>query len=352
MKHGISLAQLAGVIKSTSQDRKDFMVPTDALRYEPNDGFGTIAFQVGSNGNEYEASPNRYCLRQICERSGIPSKYADRMMEKHHSELLSHNINYWWQHEPEKRMLRTLMNEHDHVARAFLSSSYRPLENADLAAIVLPKLADLDCEVLSCEVTESRLYIQAATPRIQAKAVGDVVQAGIVVSNSEVGAGALALDPLLYYLRCLNGMIMPRALGRYHIGRKNDPMYELDSAAEYYSDKTKEMDDRAFWAKVSDVVTGLFDKDRFNSMVAAFQGAQDQRIKGTDAVEEITRRFDLNTIEKDAVLNHLIEGGELNLFGLVNAVTATASDVESYDRSIDLQRIGGRILELPKSTWN
>jgi hypothetical protein len=44
--------------------------------------------------------------------------------------------------------------------------------------------------------------------------------------------------------------------------------------------------------------------------------------------------------------------GDLSLFGLINAVTRTASDVESYDRSVELQRIGGKIIELPKSVWN
>ena len=64
------------------------------------------------------------------------------------------------------------------------------------------------------------------------------------------------------------------------------------------------------------------------------------------------QRFQLNDNEKDNILNHLIEGGDLSLFGLINAVTRTASDVESYDRSIELQRIGGKIIELPKNVWN
>src|SRR5215471_12006778 len=283
MKIGKSLPELAAIIKRNDEERKDFIVPTGKLRYLPDEATGRVAFSAkdpqSGRSRDYEATPNRYCLRQIAERSGIPGKYVDRMMGNH-GKLLGDNINYWWKHEPEKRMLRTLHNPSDHVARAFLSSVYRPLENADLAAIVLPKLAQLDCQVLSCEITETRLYIQAATARVEAKAVGDIVQAGIVISNSEVGAGALALDPLLYYLRCLNGLVMPKVMRRYHIGRRSDPMFELDEAAEYYSDRTKELDDRAFWSKVKDVVDGLFDKDRFTAMVDAFEGTAQQKIKG------------------------------------------------------------------------
>jgi len=348
MKLGRTLAEVASQIQRDSNERRDFVSPTTKLHYEHDNYAGRIGFKIGKQS--YSAIPTRHCIRQICERSGIPAKYADRMTGAH-NKLLADNINYWWQTEPEKRMLRTLLNG-AHVARAFLSSIYRPLENSDLAAIVLPKLAQMGCEVLSCEITETRLYIQAATPRLTNKLVGDVVQAGIVVSNSEVGAGALALEPLLYYLRCKNGMVMPRVMSRYHIGRRNDPMFELDSAAEYYTDQTKEMDDKAFWSKVKDVVEGLFDKDRFTSMVEAFEGTAAQKIKGTDAVEEVTQRFQLNETEREQVLNNLIEGGELNLFGLINAVTRTATDSESYDRSMELQRIGGRIMELPKAVWN
>jgi Domain of unknown function (DUF932) len=349
MKEGQSLAQLAKQIKSERDARKDFLATTTQLRYVPEGEVGHVALKV--EGKHYEAVPTRHCLRQIGDRVGIPSKYVDRMLGEN-VPLLAENVNWWWKHQPEKRMLRTLLNG-SHIARAFLSSSFRPLENADLAAIILPKLAELECNILSCQITETRLYIQAATPRIEAKAVGDIVQAGIVVSNSEVGAGALSMEPLLYYLRCLNGMVLPRVMSRYHIGRRNDPMFELDSAAEYYTDATREQDDKAFWMKVKDVADGLFDQERFTERVTKFEDASEQKLKVvTEAVEEVSNRFKLNEDESNKVLNHLIEGGDTSLFGLINAVTATATDVESYDRSVELQRIGGHILELPKSTWN
>ena len=348
MKTGRPLAEIASQIQRDSDARKDFIAKTSQLHYSPeHTDRGVIQWTV--KGREYEATPTRHCLGQIAERSGIPAKYVARMTGEHCG-LLAANINHWWKHEPEKRMLRTLLNG-EHVARAFLSERYRPLENADLAAAILPKLAKLKCEVVSCEITETRLYIQAVTPKVEAKLVGDRVQAGIVIGNSEVGQGAIFLDPMLYYCRCLNGLIMPRVMSRYHIGRRNDPQFELDSAAEYYTDKTRQQDDKAFWMKVGDVADGMFDPDRFKAMVDKFEGATEQKIDGVEAVEEIQSRFQLNEDERNAVLNHLIEGGDRSLFGLVNAVTRTATDVESYDRSIELQRFGGAILELPKTVW-
>jgi hypothetical protein len=104
--------------------------------------------------------------------------------------------------------------------------------------------------------------------------------------------------------------------------------------------------------KVKDVAEGLFDKARFKAMVDKFSSTTEQKIKPVEAVEEVTERFKFNESEKEAVLNHLIEGKHgTSLFGLINAVTRTATDVESYDRSVELQRVGGEIMELPKSVW-
>jgi hypothetical protein len=355
MIEGMTLSQLAKQIKHEKEAKHDFRAPTNRLHFSDD---GNVEWKVGKQ--EYEATPTRHCLRQICERSNIPSKYADRMIE-HAPDLLATNVNHWWQNAPEKRMVRTLMNG-ESIARAFVSEQYRPLDNYDLAEVILPKLTEVGCEVISSQITETRLYIQAATPRIEldlnalrAKRVRldevDPVQAGIVISNSEVGAGSLSMDQLIWRLNCLNGMIGSRVMRRTHIGRRSDPLFEMEEAAEYYSDETKEMDDRVLWNKVRDVVTGMFDLGHFESLCQKFADSASVKISGTEAVEEITRRFQLVETEKNSILNHLIEGGELNVFGLANAVTRTSSDVESYDRAIELERIGGEIIELAPTVW-
>jgi len=203
MKEGRSLATVLTQVKEEQKQKRDFIVPTSKLRFDPIDE-GRIAFKIGKE--EHRTTPTRHCLRQIATQAHIPATYVDRMQGEH-AGLLAQNINYWWKNTPKRRMLRTLLNG-EHKARAFLSDGYRPLENSDLAAIILPKLEALNCNILSCEMTETRFYIQAASPKVQAKAVGDVVQAGAVIGNSEVGLGQLFLDPMIYTCSCMNGAIM------------------------------------------------------------------------------------------------------------------------------------------------
>ena len=55
-------------------------------------------------------------------------------------------------------------------------------------------------------------------------APGDVVQAGVVVSNSEVGCGMLSVQPLAFRLVCSNGLIASdRMLRKTHVGRSLEP---------------------------------------------------------------------------------------------------------------------------------
>lgn len=41
----------------------------------------------------------------------------------------------------------------------------------------------------------------------------------------------------------------------------------------------------------------------------------------------------------------------MSAWGLANAVTRAAQDVESYDRSQELEAVGGDIIELPQNAW-
>ena len=108
--------------------------------------------------------------------------------------LLDRNVNTWLQSEDDRRMLRML----DGQVRV-LSYCYWWLDNYDLAESVLPILEQLpELRFESVELTYTRMYLKCVTPRLSyGTAPGDVVQAGVVISNSEVGQGTLSVQPLL-----------------------------------------------------------------------------------------------------------------------------------------------------------
>ena len=51
------------------------------------------------------------------------------------------------------------------------------------------------------------------------------------------------------------------------------------------------------------------------------------------------------------MLKYLIEGGDLSLYGLSNAVTRYSQDVESYDRATALEGIGWDVATMEAGKW-
>ncbi len=343
MKTGRSLVDLAQELERQKETRKDFLADTRAITMTED------AALSGLNGGTYPVRPHAHT--QIASRLKIPKAYYDRMLENDPA-LLAGNVNAWFQREPETRMVRTL----DHDVRGFLSDRYRPLDNLDLADATLPVLNDVGANVESCELTETRLYIKCVLPGLQAEVkgsrqVGDVVQAGIVISNSEVGSGALRVEPMVYRLICLNGMISAdRGMRKYHLGRKNEGEGDVE---EMLTDTTREKRDDAFWHTIRDVVRGAFNAEHFQGLVDRLSEAASEPLTGdpVKCVEVAADRFALNEGQRSGVLRHLIEGGDLSRWGMVNAITRTGNDQDVYEEATDLERLGGAILELPQASW-
>ena len=353
MKTGKSLQEMAVELERQAKSKRDFIAPTTQLEVLEGDVHngtdpkaqmrqgqlrinGQGAFDIGAIGHE-----------QIQGYTKIPRDYYDRMLTQAPG-LLARNVNTWFRREPNKRMVRTL----DGRVRAFPTDKYRPLDNIDLANVGFETLTKMGVRVESSELTERRMYIKAVTDRLTLEVKkGDVVQAGIVISNSEVACGSVKVEPLVFRLVCMNGAIAnDHALRKYHVGRGHGGG---DSAEEFFKDETRRADDRAFWLKVRDVIEGSFKKDVFERIVARMRETTEREINGSieGAVEVVSDRFGLKEGERNGVLKWLVKGGDLTQWGLLNAITRTSQEVDDYDRATDMERFGGEVLELPKQDW-
>ena len=347
MKTGISIKELAARLIGQLPNKRDFLIDTRDLRMESLEGRETI-LHMGDSG-QGAFCVNDYTHRQIADRLGIPARYYDRMRQENPS-LLDTNVNTWFETKPERRMIRTMGGN---TARAFLSDRYRRLDNVDLAEAVLPVIGDMPgAEVVSCELTETRMYIKVVNQRLQLDVrPGDAVQAGFILSNSEIGAGAVRVEPLLYRLVCSNGLIAADySQRRYHVGR----LLESEDNREIFRDETIEADDKAFLLKVQDTVRLAVDQAKFTHLVNRLRETTTQPLSGNPvrAVEMLANRHCLAQDETGSVLRHLISAGDLSRFGLINAVTRASQDVADYDRATELERLGGHIMALPAGDWS
>lgn len=341
MKQGIkNVQELYKELEEQRENRKDIIADTRSLVVNSTDGISTLNVSTGNDVISYSVSDVAH--KQIADRLGIPFKYYERMRLEY-PDLLDRNINGWLQKNPEKRMLRTL----DGRLRAFLSDRYRRLDNLELVDHVLPVIAQMKgCSIESCDITETHLYMKVINRTMKAELVpGDVVQAGFVISNSEIGLGALKVEPLLYRLICKNGLISKDlAHKKYHAGRQVE---DTDNAYELYSDETLAADDKAYFLKVQDIVSAAVDEARFNLTVGKMRASMSIQT-GEDpfkTVEILGDKYVLNKIERASILRHFIMGNDFSAFGLVNAVTRSSQDIADYNRATELERMGGMLLE-------
>ncbi len=337
MKTGMTLPELAASITATAESARDFILPARALRFTPD---GSAAFGVGSEGLMYGI--NSVAHEQLGTYTGIPRQYYETMRNSSPA-LLAHNVNHWLDgHGDDKRLIRVAGDK----VRAFLSNRYRPLDNYDLAQHVLPIISDLGLRVESCDITERKLYMKCVNERVQGEVTpGDVVQAGVIITNSEVGHGSLGVVPLLFRLICKNGMIRNELAHRKnHTGDKRVQDANLESALEVYADETRKKMDSALWSQVGDLVRAACSEAIFLQIVDKMREARTGEAvsKPVEAVELLRKRFDLTQEDGSGILGHLVKGGDLSRWGVLNAVTRYAQDVESYDKSTDLEKLGRR----------
>lgn len=350
MKNGRKLPDVLMELKAQNQRKRDFIVPASQMTMHDDGQTFQVIDEAGGTMDLFRLSDLAH--RQIGSALGIPAKYYD-LMAVQKPELLAANVNEWLVERPNSYMLRTFADPIENIIRAFLSDKYRRIDNLDIALNVLPLFGGCDdYEIVSTEITDRRFYLKIINRRLEKEvAPGDYVQAGVMISNSEVGLGAVSVQPLLYRLVCTNGMIVNDFGERKnHIGRTTKA---IEESYQIYSDETIEAEDRAFLLKLRDTTMAAIDEARFGMVVGKLQESVGVPIKGRvqDVIELTSKSYGLNQPEQDSILEYLIQGGDLTKYGLSNAITRASQDILSYDRATELEGIGWQVATMPASQW-
>lgn len=358
-KIGRSLQDLAAEIERRAEAKADYVAPVSKLELIVVDDKPALAMQ---NGTLKTFGVNEIANGQLAEYTGIPMAYYRRMMADDPS-LLAANVNRWLKDKAQandRRLLRTL----DGGARALLSDRYRALENEDLAEAVLPVLLERDLLIVSCEITERRLYLKAVDRSITmdvptGRAMGDgshvffdTCSPAITISNSEVGSGALSIETGVYTKACTNLAMIGTNLRKYHTGQRQSISEEVYALL---TDDTRKATDRAVWMQTRDLVAAAFDRAKFDATCKKLGQASGDRIepeKAVEVVERVGRKFSLAEGERKGVLAALIRDADLSRYGLHAAITRYSQDnAVDYDRATELERLGGDVIELQPGQW-
>lgn len=357
MLPGKTLVELAAELDRQNNDKMDYLLDTRDLVMDADENGAMLTMLNRNNNSSTILGVNDIAHYQIGQALGIPTKYYEKMQNENPA-LLAENVNAWFMNEPKTRMIRTMTYDDNRKARAFLSDRYRRIDNYDIANTVIPMIGDMGLTqeaFVSNEVTDRRMYIKVVNKRLTREVTpGDYVQSGVIITNSEVGMGTVTIQPLLYRLVCTNGMVVndiKTRTRRRHVGRGNlaDEDYVL------YADDTLLADDHALMLKIRDTIKAALDEVHFNNLIEQMHAATEVKIETNhipEMVQLASTEFGYTKKEGEGILDHLIRGGDLSLYGFSNAVTRFAQDVKSYDRSTELEEIGYNILNMRPAVWS
>ena len=357
MKTGMTLQELAVEIQRQRDTKEDYTGTTAKMTMTAAQEDGRLQLELDSIG-AFEILPHAH--RQMGAHVQIPAKYYDRMQELA-PHLLLDNVNHWLTAQPSHRLVRTL----DGRMRAFLSDHYRLMDNADLAQAILPALSDAGASVHSAHISDTKLYIKAVVdgqtvvvpPPANRYGPGygrEVpVQPGIVISNSEVGAGAVTILPAIHELACLNMATWATdALRKTHLG--GSLASGNDDIDRYLSDRSRQLADQTLWSQVRDIAEAALSGDMFEDLVSRMTAARSNVFtpaQTTTVIEKVTQSKSLTDDERDSVLGHLIQGGELSQYAVQAAITRASQDADDYQRATEMEIIGGDIIALSSRDW-
>lgn len=302
----------------------------------------------GAKGNAESFWLSDHALGQMSTDLGIPKRYFDRMRTEA-PDLFRSNVHHWMYETPNRRMIRAYDNGplQGATGRAWLSDRYRRLDNIEIATRLLPEFERLSEPVRfhNAAVTDTKLYLRAVFPRMVADVkVGDAVEWGVQIRNSEVGAGQFAIESFVNRLICTNGMVVGTVLSARHIGKRMDEGLSSEAIA---------ADDKAFWLAARDMLRAACSEVEFEKVISTLRATTEgaEITQPIAATERLAKSFSLSEGEQEDVLLRLAQGGDMTRWGALNAITAAAKSVESFDRRVEMEEIGFALASTSEREW-
>lgn len=329
----LNLKDLAAELERHQTQKHDFVVPDKHVIAAPDSEQNIV---LGIGHGVYPLT--EFAHGQLASKIGIPKSYYDRMRETGENDLLVANVNTWLvNEEKDSKLYRTL----DGNIRAVLSRGYKIIDNASVLMVALQEFRTRDdVKLHDADLSETHLYVKAVIEKQVAIKPGDMVERGVIIRNSEVGAGAFRVDPYLLRLVCSNGMVGNTAMRRIHLGRRND-------IGEIMSIQTKDLEDAALWSGMRDVVRAILDDQKFSIFFEqAKRSTTVPIIRPVDATEWMVKEYGMPKDKKQDLLNYFASDSVagMNQWGLANAATRLAQDYEDADNRIWLEEIGYKVM--------
>jgi hypothetical protein len=372
-----TLGNLVTELDRQRASRIDFVADVRHLRVEMNGGVKLIP----TTGQALEWMPDgpmmflRSAYAQLAEKCSpsVPIKFFEKMLEDRPGRL-AELINGLHADDPQKRFVRAL----DNKVRAWLSNSYRVIENHDIAYTCMDEARKKNAQVLEASLSDKRMRIKFTTQAVWDKiditqrsgpqggwfagAIGNreligktilgaqireelpggpgTIHPVVTVLNSETGHGGFHVRLGILMGVCFNVATLETIVSRVHLGDR------LEEGI--FSRETISAESKAIMLKARDAVRAAFDQDKFAAIVAKAKASQTDKIEmPMAAVDNVIAGGMVNEEQRDALLTYFLKDYDSTRFGLAQAVSRVAQDLDDPDDAGELENAAGKIISDP-----
>jgi len=312
-------------------------------------------------------------LNQVGNRAvsgGIPTRFMRRVWDanpKRTAEFMTGLMH----DDPKRRLVRVL----DDNVRAFLSQSYKCIDNLDIAEQALKVAMEHKAIPIEASVSDSHMRLrfvsreigeelqrhrtqadadgkswfaggigsQDALRKVAAQSwgemPGDTIHPALGFKNSETGHGGCDLDGGILLGACFNLAWVRQMVHEVHLGGRLEEGLFTAGTARKHAD--------LIYSKITDASNAYFTEEHFKKLVASYEDAQSNVLRAPSvAVKVAVSACDsLNESDMDNLLSYFCEQpGTLSEFNLGQGISRMAQDVEP-NRASDIEWFANQVCE-------
>tara|TARA_R100000654_G_scaffold8986_2_gene20842 strand:- start:16436 stop:17608 length:1173 start_codon:yes stop_codon:yes gene_type:complete len=337
--------------------RSDYVAPRNQLRFHHNrneDGRSLgYSISLSDKGTEvHRFNTNQHFNHQTASYLGSGLKeYSRHLHETNQRELLVHNFNKQLERQEGRALIRTIGE--DRKARAFLSSKYKVVDDAEVFAPVVEMIAkdSNKYRTLGGQRTDTRTYLKFISREPIFQLGERTCYAGFQGGNSEVGKGSASIKAFIFDSFCENGCTFGN-LEMFNVKFRHVGADISTPFGEVFDELQLQQSQQIVHA-LKQAVAKVLDPSTHSEIADLLVRGANRRITGDmgAVLKGVGAKFKLTKAEQEDILLTADEK-EPHAYGVQAAITKLAQEASSYDRRAELEEIGGKVLTMSDNQWN
>ena len=307
--------------------RNDLDIPLNALIMRSD---GKIKSSIYG-----EFIPSKTAINKLCSMYKLSPSHINTLMSAGRLDIVADTFNHFLLQDRKTMKLRLIGDR----IKGIVGKNYKPFDNYDLFSITNNYLKEnkLESKIEVVSNDDEYTRIRFALPDTgldmgatikETTEIGDIVQGGFEITNSEIGMKSMGLNTLLYRLICSNGMMEMISNGDneeifYKRGDNFNPFSEANI--------------------INQTLTNIVDQSFEN--INNFKKTKEIIVKDpVYEIRKISNKYNLNT-HVDKIRENFQHEPQSNYYGIVNSITRTARDVDDYRQKSKLEFVAHNVVK-------